>query len=1154
MKAAPSKTTHLSLQAKLRHSSSRYQAIHQFRAGVEDANFFGLYQKLFSLKTSLQDYHGNPFPKNAEQILSNKVPRRRVTAYREILWALARCYQFREILKDYCTHRQNFEKSVLINDYDEAFSNLEAIERSFGKSIWLYQNRMAASYISPIESLPSEIARGIIEEVRSNEILHPLLHYVRRRVESAALRDQLRYEIEEKIESETYSAYFLCKILDLTDSSETAVSSLLFIDSRASIIDHYSSLVLVLQAAASDGMLTEEMIGWMLPPLSKLYEGTKDYRLLGVMSAMGRSIVQKTPNSIARTEAIEYYTIGHYNKCIEKASEILHDDPTDSAIRLLRVKAEVHLTQQSNNDAGFRGELNTHLFNILSANENFFSSVHALIVLADRFSDHQWMLYFRTAIWYEISAEDVSRIPSWMPDMYVREKEISPFSALVLKTKNADEVLAQFEEHKRCPETIRLIRKIMAGVPLTHPVDTRAAKYLARELVSQKQYKQASNLYKISTEGDVRPAVKLRSTGGEALALMLNGDYKDALDTVVGAFLSNPHAPILLPFRKLVALLPDADEWPNTINLSLMLVLAAQFDAESDLSTLRLAFEKFCEENEVLRPSQLVERVNEFGHANVVAYLEDVWQPEIMRQTLLYMHPEAIEEARIEACQCLVKIDIPRARAHKEELASRIKQQEIAKATALVEQSRVYVDIEAIKRSLRTKLKTSYAQYKNSIAQHGKPQSDLLNKLQSVFEGLDNGKSLPTLLSSLHLLDSKETPTQSDIQFSALFGEITKEFLTGDHGLNAYLSTRVRHGKFVDALRKSVADEHLVTPRQDDGTYVSNSYWATALAEHECKDAVLDSLKTFTVEFDSTLSYVRDKRIQIRTYYDLKPLDDNPDGIFTYQFSSLERMLMQSYDTDFKDFDELIVKCVDSLWEKTDSNLAAVRDYLTASLRSDLMKLFDELAAKISSICRDVAPPGLSNAIARSRTAVQQSLDSVVGWFKRSEVYDRQDFEIDFPCHIAANMVNRTLSVPEDWNGPNYLQMAADGKVPGRALDALVDIFYVLFENAVKYAELEGVPLKIDVSMRIDEGDIKVSVCSSAQPPTQKRLDELDSLRASLATQESRRLAQSEGRSGFRKVLLALSSPLYKSPFLDFEHLENGDFKVNFGFKMLEAA
>lgn len=1149
---AAKKNNYSVLQAKIRRPASRFAGIHQFRAGFEGSDYFSVYRAIFPHKTSLTDYHGSAFPKSANQILGNKSSKQPVSAYREILWSIARCQLFANQLREFSIARESFEQAVLQNNFSTAQELLNSIESNFGKSIWLYQNRIASAHISPRDSAPAEIAANLLEEVSANSVLHAIIFYIRRRIDSATLRDKLRSELSEKIQSTLYLNYFSAKILDVTDSSESAVSSLLFLDSQASIIDHYTSLVLVLQAAASDKMLTSDMLALILPALSRLFEGTQDRRLLGVLNTSGKCIVDASKRISDRAAVIEAYTEEQFDLCMLRATNVLNEDPLDSAIRLLYVKAQVATGKQDQQFLGLCGDIHAHLFNVLSANEQFFSSAHALLVLADRFIDHQWMLYFRVAVWYEIGAEDETRTPSWMRDVYVRECYLSPFLALTLDEPFALRVLETLDKDIRFSRTVQLVREIIDCSSNTKTVaSSRQAKYFARELLSKRLYKEAADFYKVAAKGEIGAAARLRSLGGQSLALMLDGKYQNALETVVGAYLESPHAPVLLPFQALLERLPDADEWPNTIYLGLMLSLAGQLNAEEDMSKLRLAFEKFCEENSILTPTDLADRSEEFGMTNVIAYLDIVWQPEVMSQTLLYMSAEQIVVARIEACQVLAKIDTQRMRVHKEELASRIKQQEISKTTDLVERSKVHVDIEAIKRALKTKLKTSYAQYKSSISQHGKQPSELLDTIQSVFEGIDGNTSLPTLLSSVHLLDNNESITQSDIQFSSLFAEITKEFLTGDHGLNAYLSTRVRHGKFVEAIRKSVSDEHLVTARHEDGTYLPNLYWSEVLKEVVSVDKVVMALQVFAVNFDTTLFFVRDKKIQIVTYYDLKGLHEQSDGLFKYQFSFLERRLMQSYDADFKDFDELIVKCVDTLWEKTDANLASVRDYLFTSLRSELIKLFDDLSLQITQICEGGVPSVLSNAIARSRTATQQALDSVVAWFKRSEVYDRQDFDVDFPGQIAANMVSRTLSVPHDWSGPTYT-FKADSKLPGRTLDALVDIFYALFENAVKYSELESVPLNTAVSISYTQGELRAEVASKALRPTAERLENLQTLRLSLATQESRRLAQSEGRSGFRKILMALSSPLYKNPFLEFEHTNEGEFKVNFGFKISE--
>ncbi|MBN9356705.1 MAG: hypothetical protein J0I15_09670, partial [Herbaspirillum huttiense] len=475
----------------------------------------------------------------------------------------------------------------------------------------------------------------------------------------------------------------------------------------------------------------------------------------------------------------------------------------------------------------------------------------------------------------------------------------------------------------------------------------------------------------------------------------------------------------------------------------------------------------------------------------------------------------------------------------------------------LVEQSKVYVDIEAIKRSLRARLGSSYEQYKNALGQRDKRQdAEFLQFKDAILQKIESSSlssvSLSTIFSKVYVLDNR-TLTQSEIQFNALFSEITKEFLIGDHGLNAYLSTRVRHGKLVDALRKAVNDENLVTAQISGDSYAANVFWDERLSQFEYKDQLLEVLGIFCREFDATLYHVRDKLIHIRQIDDLHSKDENSEGLFPYHFSSLERRLMQTYDSDFKNLDQLIGKCVDILWEKTDLNLAKVRVELGNNVRTQLIAHFDKLNNDAMAICHNQIPSSFANAIAKARTATQQALENVITWFKRSEVYDRQDFHIDFPPQIAASMVRRTMSMPPEWTLFRSEVQEADDQLPGRTLDGLVDIFYVLLENAVKYAKSENIPLDVKLKLRYHEGKFVGEVQSKGCPPSTEQLQRLQQIRDSLATPDARKLAQREGKSGFRKIWMALDTPLYKSPQLDFTHQPSGDFLVLFSFSTVST-
>ncbi len=121
------------------------------------------------------------------------------------------------------------------------------------------------------------------------------------------------------------------------------------------------------------------------------------------------------------------------------------------------------------------------------------------------------------------------------------------------------------------------------------------------------------------------------------------------------------------------------------------------------LGELAYAFETFQKANGISNPAALIACEARFGKDMVTASLERVLRPEVMRQTLLYSGTEEIEEARIQVCRTLSEVRHEKAKKYLDEIKERVKQQEIAKGTTLVEQSKVYVDIDAIKKTLLTR-------------------------------------------------------------------------------------------------------------------------------------------------------------------------------------------------------------------------------------------------------------------------------------------------------------------------------------------------------------------------------------------------------------------------------------------------------------------
>lgn len=387
------------LQADTRNFSKRYQAIHRFRSGIDLSHFTSAYHRIFPRKTSLQDYHGSAFPRRADLIFASRTPKRKTTAFREILWAIARCSHFSNELGNFISIYENYQVAIFENDNQRAINHLQEIEKNFGKSILLYQNLIACAYTFSSGSEPLDYASKVLDEVKSNNVLFILLHYARKRIEGATLRDKLRAEITEHVGDSGYEPYFLAKLLDPIDSSDEALSNLLFLDGQSSIIDYYTSLVQTLQNTVSSQILEEGAAALIRHPLKKLYKDVRDKRLVGILIALGDDIDDTLNIGISeRTLAIEEYTDSQYDKCLIEAKKALLTDPLDISLRLLSCKAAVATGEIPEKPLGLVGELHESLFNLLSVNDQFFRSAYALLQLSDRFFDHGWAQYLKVAV------------------------------------------------------------------------------------------------------------------------------------------------------------------------------------------------------------------------------------------------------------------------------------------------------------------------------------------------------------------------------------------------------------------------------------------------------------------------------------------------------------------------------------------------------------------------------------------------------------------------------------------------------------------------------------------------------------------------------------------------------------------------------------
>ncbi|WP_434626220.1 hypothetical protein J3P95_24620 [Pseudomonas sp. Z5-35] len=1116
---------------------------------------FALLNSLNLSQAQLIKLKGEPFPSSLDKVFTTSLVGSYGALANEIIWAVATLLPNGAKIKEFVKQRQRFELAVVSNNSSGAVDVLSDCQLQFGWSIWYMQNTLAnAQYKDGVEE-KRRLTSIYEKEVSHSPLLTIMLHFMAKRIEGTGVPGYLQSELANSYEGAAYN-YLKAKIIDLSDADVDTLALVLNIDSKLSAIDHYESVISVLQTIVVIAELAATVASVLAHPIQKLFRLTADRRLVPILIAFGVVDPNLYKSADSKIKFIEAYSQGRYQEALTLAASHLSQHADDIGALVMLVRTEKKCNASTIKYEGVLGEVVQHLRNIISLSPDTYSSALSLFALYDRFFGHSWTAFLKGIVNLELETEKFDYPSVALRRTLVLEPTPTPFTALLQPAKGSEHhLISYFEKRKLFTSTIEVFRLATYGTS-NNPSsisEERRRRYLGSYALNKGNLQEAiENFEWLIT--NLSEAESMRASAAAAIAYARCGQYLSSAESLVSGYLNWPHAPTVLPLHEIVSGLDLPENWPESICVPLIFELYTSFCSNDRMTHLRYAFERFHNEFNLSSPFELKERASEFGLGKVIYYLNSVWRPEVMRQTVLYEGTREIEEERIRVCQVLADIDSSNSLKYLAEIRERVKTLEIAKATNLVEQSKVYVDIAAIKKSLRNKLGDAYARYKSAAPSVAASDTKLMETISEALSQSGSDISVTRLMSSIHLIRKNTTTSELDLQFAAMFAEVTNEFLRGDHGLNAYLSTRVRHGKLSNALRKPAADEYLVTERKEGSTfYVPNYHWAQTLSglDQEQHEQLSEVLEIFASTLDSIISHVKDDLIQVRVTHELVSKDTNHFALFAYQTTNLERMYMQANDATVKSLDEFIDLCVDTLWDKTDANLVLVQNVLRTEIRQKLSSAFDELNRSLYSLSFADRLGELINHVFRARTNTQAQLNNVTSWFKRSEVYDRQDYSIEFPMLVATNMIRNSISGARDWEGIDLNISEVQGLMPGRSLDAMVDMFCVLFENAIGHSGESLTNLKVSADLRFVDGCFNATLRNSVFNRTFAERDEsrLQRIRAELTKDDNRNKAQKEGRSGFHKLWAIINAPQYWEPSLEFGFKDPAVFEVIVSFK-----
>ncbi len=631
------------------------------------------------------------------------------------------------------------------------------------------------------------------------------------------------------------------------------------------------------------------------------------------------------------------------------------------------------------------------------------------------------------------------------------------------------------------------------------------------------------------------PSTRL-ATWCEIEGMLASGRINSAVDLAAELYRRDGTLLQWLPLARLASRLDDqtVGRYSGSTNMALVTwLLAENFDREFR-SSLSYAVESFLDECCVLRPSELqTHHVDDV--AKLVFLLWAICTEDTLSLSLTYGSQFELDEERLAVLATLKKLDPDRVENFDEEIKLILRRQEVVKAIKSLDRSKISMDEEPIRDWARKNLRGKFDRFRALTDAGMETVSDkyVLEMLDRLATGAPDSKPY-------------EIP---DNEVSALFAEILDQLcressLNSRHGINSYLSLRIRHGTISGQLRRPSQEQHLLTTVSSGGAYAANDHWYSLLEPlvgHDNADSVSRALGAFSKKYDMLVERFSSDYVQIRRA-------EKPKGLISYRFADAVVIGFSADAQGILDFDEFLDSFFEIYWAHLGHVLGTVQTFIRSDLRQEFDLLFEELGQHIVDETRIPSPPMLNDAIVRARSGVHDALSEMAQWFDVPQAVENTPLMIDVLVEIGKQMVRRL--------NPNFdPDVALSGELDmlmTNALTVFTDALFILFGNVAKHADLDRPTVRI--GFELDSPGVFGMTFDSECRDISRHRRAIDDAMTKLRSSDISKDVSGEGGTGFPKLakIMAFSTASEPVVFGVDEHSGRFFCKLKFSFRVIQ--
>lgn len=1058
---------------------------------------------------------------------------------REAAWASAVACRDAGRLTAFRVMAERYEEDLVSGRMGQARASLDGIEATFGFSLWSIETRLALLQLAEGLEAQKGHAAAIRHARGSNDIVAYLAHLVSRRNEPSTTPVRYAREVEAHVAGwddggglATYVAY---RATNHRPTSPEGFAHVLRFEARSSSVDHYDSFVRLANDAASSG--DERLTAAFRGPVIRAATVVDDERIRRVAFLLTGDGDWLARSTFGQTEAEDALVTGDYALAAESARTQVAADPLDVASWLTEGRSSAALGDAVSTTEDLRSAVTAKVRRLVERREGMDEAILSLLKETLNHRLQGFSADVEALLWDEMSeAPDPPALlaaVAFAQGRRLRPSDIGRMPTPALKTALAAAV-------GLCvPRAASLVAQLVrANLPVneaelaadTGPLSPDAAleARTARALALGEHDEVLDLAGRLTRTDDLLR--RRRARRFMAHSLLVTDQVAELASFIAASCVADPGSVGLLPLSECAKRLDKDARRIRAGDLATPIVLDL-FSKRCDdsLDDVRAyAYEDLLLAHGCERPSQLAAVRDDFDRGLLVYYLRHLCVPGVMQVSSAYQGTRELEDERKSVLSLLVKIDPESSEDYEAELRDVTRAQLIHGGVRQVERSKIYVDVPAIRRAFEKAHKETYQRFQAmSRAGLGTDDRELDEALQDAKSGR-SGSPQPL-----------EVPANeaNDLLLLMLRWLFTECTTNPEHGLDCYLSMRVRHGTLSGQLRTPLEVEGIITQRAaTTEEYERNEHWTARLTHLDADtcSAIDECLATFSAGYDACIARVTSEMIQIRG-------TEKPNGLFNVNLYLNRFRVWRSQLTSDLTSDAFFERLMDLFWNSVEASLTEVRLTIDEQLKPEVNAMFADLERQIRELAGTRPTSDLDRAIRTAQTGTLQALDIVKDWFRLSQPTSEPDFPIGDLIDVGLQCVtaiHREFS-PEVVRTVDPLPPFAD------ALVLFSDIFFIIFDNIRRHSGLGPTP---KVSIRVeDKGDrVRIMTRNEMSPVARMEVDvaRVDAIRQVIARGDYQHAVRSEGGTGLIKLRKLISTGDHGRRWLEFGFGE-ADFYVD---------